>query len=75
MEANKEIGRAEAVESGAAASATHGDGALPLELDVRGAEQVLLLLKILLVCIFMQGFGGRAKRVLGVSFPDSGTET
>jgi hypothetical protein len=35
MEANKETGRAEAVESGAAASATHGDGALPLELDVR----------------------------------------
>lgn len=76
MEANKETGRAEAVESGAAASATHGDGALPLELDVRGAEQVLLLLKIL-VCmiVIMQGFGGRAKRVLGVSFPDSGTET
>jgi hypothetical protein len=41
----------------------------------RGAEQVLLLLKIL-VCmiVIMQGFGGRAKRVLGVSFPDSGTE-
>lgn len=51
MEANKETGRAEAVESGAAASATHGDGALPLELDVRGAERVLLLLKILVVCM------------------------